>query len=198
MKICIFGDSIVWGARDTQKGGWAERLKTYFMKTDPEIMVYNVGVSSDTTSDLLKRLNAEARARKADAIIIAIGINDSRYIDTKGNYPVDLETFQSNLKEILEIAQNITDKVLFIGLTPIDESKTMPIPWRPSMFYDEESVSKYSKALEAFCSSNNVQYVSMNGVVDKNELPDGLHPDSNGHEKMYQVVKSKVNEYLHG
>ena len=42
MKICVFGDSIAWGACDFEKGGWADRLKTYFLAGDNDIDLYNL------------------------------------------------------------------------------------------------------------------------------------------------------------
>ena len=64
-KILIFGDSIIWGAFDTE-GGWATRLKKYFdenRKEDFNYQVYNLGVSGDTTEDLLDRFEFETKQR---------------------------------------------------------------------------------------------------------------------------------------
>ena len=47
MTICVFGDSITWGASDYEKGGWVERLKTYLMKNKNDVDVYNLGVSGE-------------------------------------------------------------------------------------------------------------------------------------------------------
>ena len=29
-NICVFGDSLVWGARDLKIGGWVNRLRLWF------------------------------------------------------------------------------------------------------------------------------------------------------------------------
>ncbi len=50
MHICIFGDSITWGACDYEKGGWVERLKIYFLEHTDNIEVYNLGVSDDDSN----------------------------------------------------------------------------------------------------------------------------------------------------
>ena len=47
MTICIFGDSITWGAYDPEQGGWATRLRNYFEKQDNDVDVYNLGISGD-------------------------------------------------------------------------------------------------------------------------------------------------------
>lgn len=53
--IFAFGDSSTWGAFDLEKGGWAERLKNYFFQKREDTFVYNLGIESNTTKDLLKR-----------------------------------------------------------------------------------------------------------------------------------------------
>jgi len=54
-RICVFGASIAWGAWDPDGGGWVTRLRRYFEINDYDIEVYNLGVSGNTTKDLLKR-----------------------------------------------------------------------------------------------------------------------------------------------
>jgi len=103
-KICVFGDSITWGAGDREKGGWAARLKNYFGRiSDFNVKITNLGISGDNTDDLLKRFKTEAVAREPNIIIFAIGTNDSQYIDSKDNPRVNLENFT-----LTKILPNIT------------------------------------------------------------------------------------------
>ena len=66
MNVLIFGDSITWGAYDPEQGGWATRLRNYFEEKDNDIDVYNLGISGDTTADLLERIEIEAKSRVCD------------------------------------------------------------------------------------------------------------------------------------
>ena len=50
-----------------------------------------MGVSGDTSDDLIKRFPIECQSRRPDIIIIAIGINDSRYIEHEDNPDVSSE-----------------------------------------------------------------------------------------------------------
>ncbi|MDO8436493.1 MAG: SGNH/GDSL hydrolase family protein [bacterium] len=59
MNICIFGDSITWGAYDPQNGGWVNRLRNYFEVQDEDIDVYNLGISGDSTTDLFGNIEME-------------------------------------------------------------------------------------------------------------------------------------------
>ena len=86
-SICIFGDSIVWGAADTEKQGWVNRLAIYCSNNlDYNCFIYNLGIPGETTTGLLKRLELESSARMPTKIVIAIGTNDARIVkDTRDN-----------------------------------------------------------------------------------------------------------------
>lgn len=196
MNICIFGDSITWGVNDYEKGGWAERLKTYYIERHGNVYIYNLGISGDNTGDLVRRFKVEAKEREPNLIIFAIGINDSQYIQQRGNYRVLPAEFQKNLSQLVGDAKKLTDKIVFLGLTEVDESKTMPIPWNHEKYYDNESIKRYDKMVEDFCGENDARYVSMKGVVSTNELEDGLHPNAVGHENMFRAVLRELDEFL--
>ncbi len=188
-NICIFGDSIVWGAFDTEKGGWVNRLKIFFETEFKNVSVYNLSVFGDITNDVLDHFQKESQAREANVLVFAIGINDSRYIKLKNNPRTSLGKFKSNLKNLIARSRAFTNKIVFIGLTDIDEAKTMPIPWKFDTYYDKENVFLYNQALKLVCEEEKVFYLDMHGVVDKVDMPDGLHPDSKGHEKCFCALR---------
>jgi lysophospholipase L1-like esterase len=192
--ICVFGDSITWGASDVEAGGWVARLRNYFEKLNSDVEVYNCGVSGDNTDDLLQRFKKEAEAREPDIIIFAIGINDSQYINSKDNPRVDMERFKSNLAELVKQAREFTNKIIFVGLTKVDESKTTPISWNKDKFYDKDNVLKYNSEIERLCRENNLDFIDMFNLLEEEELPDGLHPGPEGHEKMFLRVKEFLQE----
>lgn len=196
-NICIFGDSIAWGAFDTEKGGWVNRLKIFLEKKFKSVAVYNLGISGDITDDVLERFESESRAREANILVFAIGINDSRYIKSKDNPRISSEKFKNSLKDLIAKSRAFTDKIVFIGFTDIDESKTMPIPWRPNTYYDKENVSLYDQALKSVCKEEKAFYIGMTGALDIiNDLTDGLHPNSKGHEKMFLQIKDFLVEKI--
>jgi lysophospholipase L1-like esterase len=187
--ICIFGNSITWGASDVEAGGWVARLRNYFEKSNSDVEVYNCGVSGDNTDELLERFKKEAEAREPDIIIFAIGINDSQYINYRDNPRVDMDKFRANLAELVRQAREFTNKIIFIGLTKVDELKTAPIPWGKDKFYDKENILKYNSEIEKFCQENGLEFIDMFDLLEEDELPDGLHPGPEGHEKMFLQVK---------
>ena len=193
MVICIFGDSITWGASDSEKGGWVERLKVYLAeKHDTE--VYNLGVSGDNTEDLLQRFEIEAAARKPNIIIFAIGINDSQYINSKDNPRVTLHTFEQNLTQLVEIAKKFAPRIIFVGLTPVDESKTKPIPWDTQKYYDNENIQEYDSVIQSVCEQKKILFVPVYNVIAREDFHDGLHPNAVGHSKIYEKVRDFLLE----
>ncbi|MFZ2522427.1 MAG: GDSL-type esterase/lipase family protein [Minisyncoccia bacterium] len=191
-SICIFGDSTAWGAWDMEKGGWVNRLWFYVAKRDEDyVEIYNQSISGGTTETILERFENEAKIRGADAIIFQTGGNDASY-DKPGNFMVQPEKFRSNLEEIIKRAKKITDKIVFMDLKNCDESKTTPVPWIP-IYYTNENIKKYSKIMEEVCRENNVPFLDV-GLLENEDFDDGLHPNAEGHRKIYEKVKGFLTE----
>jgi lysophospholipase L1-like esterase len=84
-NICILGDSITWGVSDNEKGGWVSRLwldSENNKNKEVDIYIYNLGIPGDITTYLLDRMVIECNARAADTIIVAIGINDTAFVNS--------------------------------------------------------------------------------------------------------------------
>lgn len=196
MTICVFGDSITWGAYDPEQGGWATRLRNYFEAQDNDVDVYNLGISGDNTADLLERMEVEAKAREPETIVFAIGINDAQFIHSANSSRVSLDEFQQNIAKLFSIAKKFTNKVIFVGLTRVDESKTAPIPWNTDKSYTNENVERLDCAIEKFCEENKLKFIPMKDVVGNDDLIDGLHPNTQGHVKMFERMKSEIESLI--
>ncbi|HDQ16778.1 MAG TPA: hypothetical protein ENN31_01490 [Candidatus Vogelbacteria bacterium] len=196
MNICILGDSITWGANDYERGGWVERLKVHCMERYDDIDIYNLGISGNNTDDLLERFEVEATRRDPNLIIFAIGINDSQYIEEKNNVRVKISRFSANLSNLFNTAKKMTNNIIFVGLIEVDESKTMPTLWNIKKYYDNDNVKKYNKVIGDFCEEREVQYINIEKVINKDDLEDGLHPNSQGHEKIFQKILMEIKQFL--
>ncbi len=199
-RVVIFGDSITWGANDYEHGGWVSRLRSDLESNSEDYYsIYNQGISGDNTEDLLFRFEVESASRhreKADEniVIFAIGINDSQNIEKKDNFAVKPKQFENNLKKLIELSKKYYNKIVFIGLTNVDEKKTVPIPWSKDKSYYSSDVKMYDKIIEKIAKQNNCKYIEMFDVVLLNEMKDGLHPDKEGHEKMYLKIKKEITK----
>lgn len=188
--ICIFGDSTAWGAWDMEKGGWVNRLWLHVgnRSRDDYMEIYNLSISGGTTDTILERFESEAKIRNATTLIFQTGGNDASYEHTPDNFLVTEEKFKSNLQKIIDRAKKITDSMIFMDLKNCDESKTMPVSWA-DIYYTNKNIKKYSKIMEEVCKENGVLFLDL-PALDDSEFTDGLHPNTAGHKKIFEVVKS--------
>lgn len=194
-NICIFGDSIVWGAWDKEKAGWANRLSIYYQNNNDENIVYNLGIPSETSTNLIKRIRNECEARNPNTIIIAIGINDALYLKNIEKEQTDIDSFEKNIKEIIKISKLFTENILFVGLTKVNESFTIPISWNDNEMYFNKTIEKYNQKIKQCCFENEIMFLDVLDVLETNDLnTDGIHPNEIGHEKLFERIKRKLEE----
>jgi len=196
--ILVFGDSIAWGAYDSEGGGWVARLKTFLEKErNFNFSVYNLAVSGEETSSLLKKFVSETSSRTQDKtetiIIFAIGINDSYFIHSQKSIMTQTQKFGENIKKLINLARKFSSKIIFVGLTPVDESITMPMPWDTDKSYFIENIKRYDKILKENCLDENIHFIEIFDNWTKFDykklLEDGAHPNSAGHKILFETVK---------
>ena len=196
-RVVVFGDSIAWGACDSQ-GGWVHRLKVDICnQKDLDYSLYNCGVDGDTTQSLLKRFKIEHTARyypynDEHIVIFAIGLNDSVSINTKGNFTVPLHEFKENIKELITQAQKLSTRIIIVGITPVDESKTTPVEWDHTIFCYMNHVKLYNSTLKEIAQEHNIEFIEILQTISTEDLSDGVHPNDRGHQKMYVKVKEHL------
>ncbi|MFH1565534.1 MAG: GDSL-type esterase/lipase family protein [bacterium] len=195
--ICIFGDSITYGAWDLEKGGWVNRLRLYLDNNKFYTEVYNLGISGDTTSDLLKRFDVELETRKPGKIIFSIGNNDSVFLDKEKCQMTSIEKFEENIKTLILKSKKQTPDIVFTGLTPVDEDKTSPIPWATDKTYKNQYIKIYNDKIQEICDKEKVKFIDLynNFIKLKNYkelLSDGLHPNSDGHQLIFEIIKQNI------
>jgi lysophospholipase L1-like esterase len=199
--ILVFGDSIAQGYWDIE-GGWAARLRKFIDAKNIEskeydCLVFNLGVSGDTTKDLLERLQFEtlqrSKFKSETTFIFAIGGNDALFINKENILFVAAEEIENNIQKIIDLAKKFSKKIVFLGLTPVDERKTNPIPWAPQFSVRNENIKKYDEIIKKVCRKNKIPFIelfdSWAKINYKNLLEDGQHPNSEGHQKIFEGVK---------
>ena len=207
MRILVFGDSVAHGFWDEQ-GGWVQRLKSLTDKkavkreilSDDYVTFYDLNISGDTTEEVLRRFEHETMARiprignKGLVIIFAIGFNDSyEIVDKKENIVLE-NKFRDNLLVLISLAKKYTSKIFFVGLTPVDEPKVTRMPWTPEFSYHNEQIELYDSVIKEVCEQNNIYFIDILKEFKKQDylelLEDGAHPNTQGHETIYEKVKS--------
>ena len=201
-QILVFGGSIIYGAWD-KEGGWVSRLRRFIDKknlSDAEdyyCLIYNLGVDGNTSENLLERFEFETKQRlheKESVFIFSIGANDALFDLSRKSHLVSLEKYEENIKKLIFLAKKFSSKIIFLGIAAVDESKTMPVSWDDNLFYKNEYIIKYNKILKSVCEENKVAFVEISNVLTSIDLEDGLHPNSAGHQKIFEIVKEFLIE----
>lgn len=204
-NLLIFGDSITWGAWDEESGGWAQRLRNELdkrtIKGEIYCVTYNLGVSGETTEFLLERLESEIKARvepgEESILIFAIGANDSQWINKQKKNRCSPQDFNSNIQKIIKTAEKYSKKIIFLGITPIDEKKVDPIPWAMDRSYKDKFRKEFNDLIKSACQDSKVRFIDVfDKLMDsgyKENLLDGVHPNAGGHKKIFKIVKDFLN-----
>lgn len=197
-RFYIFGDSITYGSFDVE-GGWIQRLRKYFDSKSMDFRVYNLGITiNQTTETILNRFEFEMKERTdqedKNIIIFAIGINDSFIINNKNAVQIEKEKFKKNILKLMKLSKQFSNKIIFIGLTPVEESKTTLIASsQGKISYRNDYIEKYNAIIREVCREKNIYFIEVfdewKKIKYKKLLKDGLHPNSNGHKKIFELVK---------
>lgn len=163
--------------------------------------VINLGVDSDSSKDLLFRLEPEVKARTNDkevVIVIDIGTNDAML---ENSIPVtDVREFTDNITELYKIASKYTSKVIFIGIKPCMDQLTNPVTWGDYR-YTNERLWQFEFALREVCEKNNIPIVKLFEKIQEelkssNILQDGLHPNDEGHRFIASIVQLEIDKLV--
>jgi len=197
-NILIFGDSITQGyfAVDNFVVRLIAKYIKFTLKHRELVFVQNLGKIGDTSDDLAKRIEGNIKLRNhfgKITIIVSIGLNDSRINNKKGNVRISENEYLKNLKKIYEISKKYSNKIIFVGLTKVDESKTNPCFWDKQYSYENKLIVKYDKILKKFTKDNDIPYVETFNKLGTTFLLDGLHPTHKGHRILYNLIEQKLN-----
>jgi acyl-CoA thioesterase-1 len=177
--VVFLGDSLAAGLHLSTDEAFPAVLQRTLAEEGHPFRLVNAGVSGDTTSGGLSRIDWLLK-QKPDVLVVELGGND-------GLRGEDVALVESNLRRIVKRAQDAGVHVLLIG---------MRLP--PS--YGEPYVSEFAGAYTRVARETNVAFVpeflrGVGGVVEMN-LPDGLHPTTKGHEALAANIAPALKALL--
>jgi len=164
----------------------------------PDLTFINSGVSYDTSTDALKRLNRDVLDREPDWVIVALGTFDAQRLHVAPGRPlVSLADYWENMNTIESAVSEITDNPL-IWMTPPPVITEMLQQVR---LFNFDLLEEDLNSIREILSGKNGYIVDPLGKrlheetegepdreVEENSLPaawnylsDGLHPSLSGH-----------------
>ncbi len=200
LKIIALGDSLIYGFGDFVGGGWVERLRRQWMSpTGAGHVLYNLGVRGDRAHQVFQRLEqefsrrGELRNSVPDLILLSVGVNDSaRLRKPDGRLYTDFAEFKQKIANLLDLAQSLCP-ILFIGMTPVDETK---MPFVDCFYYNHFDQYRYKEATLQACQQRDIPYLDIFDLwMSRGEDwarsrlgDDGLHPNVTGYESLFKDV----------
>lgn len=187
MKLVCFGDSTTRGTGDPDFGGWVSHVRKHVEGNNPRDKVYNCGVSGQSSTEVLHRFEFEAKARNATDVIVFVGIKDACSADADLVPVTSKKDFTVNLLRFIDVASENEWNISFIGLYDLIDENLQPHP-RTGTYFSNASVREYDALIESVCQSAGTSYVSLRGVMTKEDIIDAIHPGPGGYVKIANAV----------
>jgi acyl-CoA thioesterase-1 len=177
--IVAFGDSLTSGRGIEAAEAFPAILQQRLDDAGLEYEMVNAGVSGDTTTRALRRLET-ALDGDVRVLIVALGAND-------GLRGVPVDQLKSNLGRIIEAAQARGIAVLLCGM------ETLPIRgWPYTVAFHNaygELAARYKVPL--------VPFVMMKIIADQKMMqPDRAHPNAAGARAIAEIIWPYLNTLL--
>jgi acyl-CoA thioesterase-1 len=175
-RLVIFlGDSLTAGYGLARDQAFPALVEAALRSDGFQARVVNAGVSGDTTSGGLERLDWLLK-QKPDVLVVGLGANDA----FRGQ-PVS--RIEANLREIVKRARDAGARVVLLG---------MRVPTNYGPEYSESFYALYAKVAKSE-KAELMPFLleDVGGRLDLN-LDDGLHPNAAGQK----IVAANVTPYV--
>lgn len=178
-RIVILGDSITAGYGISKEQAFPFIVENSLNKKGRNVEIVNAGQSGATSASGLSRLEWHLK-KKPDILILELGGND-------GLRSIDLETTKENLAKTIELAQKNDIRVILAG---------MKLPYNYPQSYREQFENVFKDLSEKY-ETGYIPFL-LKGVGGEPEynLPDLIHPNGKGHEKIAQTVIETIEKEL--
>jgi acyl-CoA thioesterase I len=175
ITIVALGDSLTEGYGVEEHQAYPALLEARLQKEGVCCKVINSGISGETSSGLLSRIN-RVLSLKPDMVILCTGAND-------GLLGIDLRLIQNNISQIVRTFKEHQVTVVLAGMK-------MLVNYGPS--YTEPYARLYSEIADR----EQAVFIPffLEGVAGKPDLnlADGIHPNAKG----YQIIAAAVYPHV--
>lgn len=147
-------------------------------------LVYNRGISGDTSNKFLERFDSNVLALKPSNLVLLIGTNDLSLIS-------DIDYVFSNISKVIDKAMNF-DPDMNIILQSV-----YPVTYKNKR--KNRLILALNEKLHVMCSQKNITYLDVHSLLldkmggfNSEYTYDGLHPNAKGFEIAAEEIISKL------
>lgn len=184
LRVVFFGDSITAGYGLEEEESYPYLLQQKADENGLQTHMINAGLSGDTTSGGLRRVDWTLR-QPADIFLLALGGND-------GLRGLPVSTMESNLRAIIDKVQNQNPETVII-------LAGMAMPESMGADYAKE----FQTAFTRIAKDKDVHFLPflLEGVGGKAEynLPDRIHPNAEGQAiiaaQVWEILESILRDH---
>ena len=181
VELLFVGDSITDGWRNAGQPVWDQ----HFAPLKPA----NFGIGGDTTQGVLWRMqNGELDTFKAKLIVLMLGTNNIN------RNPID-EIVDGDRLIVEEFKKRQPQaKVLVLGIFPRAPEATNP--FRASIKEINSKLAKLADNKQVFFMDIGDKFLTADGTLTPEIMPDGLHPNLRGYRIWADAVSSRVKQLM--
>ena len=177
-RVAFLGDSLTAGLHLAADEAWPAALQRSLFDAGHPFFLQNAGVSGDTTADGVRRLEWTLKS-EPDIVVVGLGANN-------GLRGIDLESTENDLRAIVGGIREAGAVPLLLG---------MNVPTNLGAYAVE-----FSKMFPRIAEDLDVAFVpnfldGVGGIPEMN-LPDGIHPTAEGHERLAENVEPELRALL--
>jgi acyl-CoA thioesterase-1 len=204
LVIAALGDSVTVGPKAVGKRKPAPSY-VVILGTKLGEPVVNAGVSSDTSTRMLARLDKDVLLRHPRVVLIMAGLNDAAYVDpgpkARTEPRVPEAEYEKNLTAIVERVRKA--KATPVLLTP--NPMTRAYRYQNMPFYQENDINDglapYTDAVRRVARVTGACLVDIfadwqHQGEHRKWIPDGLHPNAEGHRRIAAKVMESCGSAL--
>jgi lysophospholipase L1-like esterase len=199
--ILFIGDSITVEPRGNYVGYLSLKLSNYIDISTVNIV--NTGVPSDATVNVLDRLPDVLEETTPDICLVALGVNDCKYLRKIDRTLIDRQSFEANMKAIIKrIKTECNPKIILTTLSPIDYRKVLNDEfWKNHYYWSEETVNTYSDSVIKVAAETGALIANTLSAFYEFDYPrllfkDGVHPNALGHVVIAATIFSTFLETI--
>jgi acyl-CoA thioesterase-1 len=175
LTIVALGDSLTEGYGVEKHQAYPALLEARLQKEGFSCTVINAGISGETTSGLLPRIN-RVLSLKPDIVILCTGAND-------GLGGIEPRQIQNNISKMVRIFKEHRITVILAGMKMLVD-------------YGQSYTEPYARLYAEIADQEDILFVPffLEGVAGKSKLnlADGIHPNANG----YRIITATVYPHV--